>query len=119
MIKYKKAYEAGRADHVSPEKAALVGAAEEGMVEEAEQQGMSISVVASTYGVHQSRLLRRRRLMWEGTSVAAGSENQLAPLSELKELKAEIRKLQRLLGKKTMEVEILKVAIRITPMKMN
>jgi len=39
--------------------------------------------------------------MWEGTSVAAGSENQLAPLSELKELKAEIRKLQRLLARRS------------------
>ena len=51
--------------------------------------------------------------MQEGALVAAGSEDQVVPLSEVKELKAEIRELQRLLGKKTMEVEILKDAIRI------
>ncbi len=45
--------------------------------------------------------------------MAAGSEEQVVPLSEVKELKSEIRELQRLLGKKTMEVEILKDAIRI------
>jgi transposase len=51
--------------------------------------------------------------MYEGALVAAGSGEQVVPLSEVKELKAEIRELQRLLGKKTMEVEILKDAIRI------
>lgn len=51
--------------------------------------------------------------MQEGALVAAGSEDQVVPLSEVKELRAEIRELQRLLGKKTMEVEILKDAIRI------
>ena len=51
--------------------------------------------------------------MQEGALVAAGAEEQVVPLSEVKELKAEIRELQRLLGKKTMEVEILKDAIRI------
>jgi transposase len=34
-------------------------------------------------------------------------------LSEVKQLKSQIRELQRLLGKKTMEVEILKDAIEI------
>lgn len=51
--------------------------------------------------------------MHEGALVACGSEEQVVPLSEVKDLKAEIRELQRLLGKKTMEVEILKDAIRI------
>ena len=37
----------------------------------------------------------------------------LTPLSEVKVLKAKIRELERLLGRKTMEVEILKDAIEI------
>jgi transposase len=83
------------------------------MVEESEQPGSSLSSVARKYEVHPNQLFRWRRLMQEGALVAAGSEDQVVPLSEVKELKAEIRELQRLLGKKTMEVEILKDAIRI------
>jgi transposase len=83
------------------------------MVEEADQPGNSLSSVARKYEVHPNQLFRWRRLMQEGALVAAGSEDQVVPLSEVRELKAEIRELQRLLGKKTMEVEILKDAIRI------
>jgi transposase len=50
---------------------------------------------------------------------AAGSEDRVVPLSEVKELKAEVRKLQRLLGKKTMEVETLKDTISGSPVKKN
>ena len=83
------------------------------MVEEAEAPGSSLSSVARKYEVHPNQIFRWRRLIQEGALVAAGSEDQVVPLSEVKELKAEIRELQRLLGKKTMEVEILKDAIRI------
>jgi transposase len=83
------------------------------LVEEAEQVGNSISSVARKYEVNPNQLFRWRRLMQEGALVAAGADDQVVPLSEAKELKAEIRELQRLLGKKTMEVEILKDALRI------
>ena len=83
------------------------------LVEEAEQPGMSISTVARKYDVHPNQLFRWRRLMQDGALVAAGSEDQVVPLSEVKALKAKIRELERLLGKKTMEVEILKDAIEI------
>ncbi len=83
------------------------------IIEEAEQPGSSISIVARKYGINPSQVFTWRRLMQEGALVAAGAEEQVVPLSEVKELKAEIRELQRLLGKKTMEVEILKDAIRI------
>jgi transposase len=83
------------------------------IIEEAEQPGMSMSIVARKYEINPSQVFKWRRLMQEGALVAAGAEDQVVPLSEVKELKAEIRELQRLLGKKTMEVEILKDAIRI------
>ncbi len=83
------------------------------IVEEAEEPGMSISTVARKYEINPSQVFKWRRLMQEGALVAAGSEDQVVPLSEVKELKAEIRELQRMLGKKCMEVEILKDAIRI------
>jgi transposase len=83
------------------------------IVEEAGEPGSSISIVARKYGINPSQLFTWRRLMQAGALVAAGAEEQVVPLSEVKELKSEIRELQRLLGKKTMEVEILKDAIRI------
>ncbi len=83
------------------------------IIEEAEQPGSSISIVARKYGINPSQVFKWRRLMQEGALVAAGAEDQVVPLSEVKELRSEIRELQRLLGKKTMEVEILKDAIRI------
>ncbi len=83
------------------------------IIEEAEQPGSSISIVARKYGINPSQVFKWRRLMQEGALVAAGAEEQVVPLSEVKELRSEIRELQRLLGKKTMEVEILKDAIRI------
>ena len=83
------------------------------MVEEAEQPGNSISSVARKYEVHPNQLFKWRHLMHEGSLVAARSEEAVVPLSEVKQLKSQIRELQRLLGKKTMEVEILKDAIEI------
>jgi transposase len=83
------------------------------LVEEAEQPGMSISLVARKYEVHPNQLFHWRRLLHEGALVAAGSEDQVVPLSEVKALKQKIRELERLLGRKTMEVEILKDAIEI------
>lgn len=83
------------------------------MVEEAEQPGNSISSVACKYEIHPNQLFAWWRLIHEGALVAAGAGEHVVPLSEVKELKVEMRELQRLLGKKTMEVEILKDAIRI------
>ncbi len=72
------------------------------IIDEAEQPGSSISIVARKYGINPSQVFKWRRLMQQGALVAAGAEDQVVPLSEVKELKAEIRELQRLLGKKTM-----------------
>jgi transposase len=83
------------------------------MVEEAEQPGMSISAVARKYGVHPNQLFKWRRLMYEGALSAVGAEEAVVPLSEAKALKAKIRELERILGKKTMEAEILKDALEI------
>ncbi len=83
------------------------------VVEEAELPGNSISSIARKYEIHPNQLFKWRRLIHEGALVAAGSEEPVVPLSEVKQLRQQIRELQRLLGKKTMEVEILKDAIEI------
>lgn len=82
-------------------------------VEEAEQPGMSMSSVARKYGIHPNQLFRWRRLVQDGAFTAVRSGEEVVPLSEAKELRAQVRELERLLGRKTMEVEILKDAIRI------
>ncbi len=83
------------------------------MVEEAEQSGMSLSAVARKYGINPNQLFRWRKLLNEGALCAVGAEESVVPLSEVKELQAKVRELERLLGRKTMEVELLKDAIRI------
>jgi len=83
------------------------------IVEEAEQPGMSISFVARKYGIHPNQLFSWRRLAHEGAFTAVRAGEAVVPLSEVKELRTQVRELQRLLGKKTMEVEILKDAVRI------
>jgi len=83
------------------------------MVLEAEQPEMSISAVARKYEVHPNQLFRWRRLFHEGALLAVRAEEELVPSSEIKELKRRIRELERMLGRKTMEAEILKEALEI------
>ena len=80
---------------------------------EGEQLGNSLSAVARKYGVNPNQLFHWRKLMREGALIAVGADDQVVPASEVKQLKAQIRELERLLGKKTMETEILRDAIRI------
>ena len=80
---------------------------------EAEQPGSSLSAVARKYDLHPNQLFRWRRLMQEGALSAVRADEEVVPASELRELHSQVRELQRLLGKKTMEVEILKDALRI------
>lgn len=83
------------------------------MVLESEQPGMSLSAVARKYEIHPNQLFRWRKLIEEGALSAVRADEEVVPLSEAKELRSQVRELQRLLGKKTMEVEILKDALRI------
>jgi len=87
------------------------------ILEEGEQPGNSLSAVARKYGVNPNQLFHWRKLMREGALIAVGADDQVVPASEVKQLKAQIRELERLLGKKTMEAEILRDAIRIAQEK--
>ena len=83
------------------------------ILEEGEQPGNSLSAVARKYGVNPNQLFHWRKLMREGALVAVGADENVVPASEVKQLKIQIRELERLLGRKTMETEILRDAIRI------
>jgi len=83
------------------------------IVEEAERSRDSFSAVARKYNIHPNQLFHWRRLVYEGGLSAVKAGEEVVPASEVKALKARIRELERLLGKKTMENEILKEAVEI------
>ena len=77
------------------------------IVEETFEPGMTVSLVARRHGVAPNQLFT-----WvEGALTAAGSDEQVVPASDYRALQSQVRELQRLLGKKTLEVEILKEAL--------
>jgi transposase len=83
------------------------------MVLESEQPGMNISLVARKYEIHPNQLFRWRKLLHDGALVAMRTDEELVPVSEVRQLRKQIRELERLLGRKTLENEILKDAIEI------
>jgi transposase len=83
------------------------------ILDECAEPGNSVSAVARRYGVSASVVFRWRRLNEEGGMQGLSSEEAVVPESEARELRAQVRELQRLLGKKTLEVEILKEAIEM------
>ncbi len=87
------------------------------MVRKTYEPGMSVSLVARQEGVSASLLFTWRRLDREGALVAVSAGEAVVPASELAAARAEIAKLQRVLGKKTLENEILKEAVEIAASK--
>ena len=83
------------------------------LLQESQAPGETISSVARRYGVTPSLLFRWRNLQDSGALESLGAEERVVPESEVKHLKARIRELERALGKKTLETEILKDAIEI------
>jgi len=87
------------------------------MVEESSQPGMNVSYVARRHGVAPNLLFRWRKLMTEGGKAALDAGEQVVSITEVRALKKQIRELERLLGKKTMEVEILREAVALAQEK--
>jgi transposase len=87
------------------------------VVAETMQPGMSISYVARRHGLSPSLLFRWRRLMSEGGTEAVRADEAVVAASEVRRLQERVRELERLLGRKTMEVEILKEALELVQAK--
>lgn len=83
------------------------------IVDETYQPEMSVSLVARKHGIAPNQLFSWRRAMENGALTGVGSEERVIPESEMKKLEDRIKRLERLLGRKTEEVEILKEAVRI------
>lgn len=97
---------------ISDEKRRRWSAAEKAaLVRETYEPGMSVSLVARKHGISASQLFGWRKLEREGGLVAVHAGESVVPASELAAARAQIAQLQRMLGKKTMEAEILKEAV--------
>ena len=81
------------------------------IVEETLDDRASISVVARRNGVAPNLLYRWRRLMLEGGSVAVTEDDDVTSNRVVREMESRIRELERQLGRKTMEAEILREAL--------
>lgn len=81
------------------------------IVEETLDDRASISVVARRNGVAPNLLYRWRRLMLEGGSVAVAEDDDVTSNKVVRQLEDRILELERQLGRKTLEAEILREAL--------
>ncbi|MEI7298584.1 transposase, partial [Paraburkholderia tropica] len=81
------------------------------MVRESFEPGKSVSMVARQHGVNPNQLFHWRKLYQDGSLSAVKAGEEVVAASELADALKQIRELQRMLGKKTMENEILREAV--------
>ncbi|EGF5373606.1 IS3 family transposase [Escherichia coli] len=81
------------------------------IVQQSFEPGMTVTLVARQHGVAASQLFLWRKQYQEGSLTAVAAGEQVVPASELAAAMKQIKELQRLLGKKTMENELLKEAV--------
>ncbi|WP_284885266.1 IS3 family transposase [Escherichia coli] len=81
------------------------------IVQQSFEPGMTVSLVARQHGVAASQLFLWRKQYQEGSLTAVAAGEQVVPASELAAAMKQIKELQHLLGKKTMENELLKEAV--------
>ena len=87
------------------------------IVQETYAPGLSVSLVARRHGIAPNQLFTWRRLYASGALSAVGAGEEVVPASEYRGLQQQVRELQRLLGKKTLENEILREALDLVQPK--
>lgn len=83
------------------------------MVEETYDPGVTVSLVARRNGIQPNQLFAWRKLAAQGALTATKAQEEVVAASEYRALQGQVRELQRLLGKKTMEAEILREALDV------
>ena len=83
------------------------------IIQETYEPDATVSIVARRYGIQPNQLFTWRKLATRGALTATAAEEDVVPASEYRALHNQVKELQRLLGKKTMEGEILKEALEI------
>lgn len=87
------------------------------IVEETMRPGQSVSSVARLHGIAPNMLFAWKRRMTEGGRVAVATDEDVVGSSRVRDLERQVRDLERLLGRKTMEVEVLKEALDVARIK--
>ena len=83
------------------------------IVQETYEPDATVSLVARRHGVAPNQLFRWRKLAAQGALTATRAQEEVVAASEYRSLQNQVRELQRLLGKKTLEAEILKEALEV------
>lgn len=81
------------------------------IVEETLDERASISVVARRNGAAPDLLTRWRRLMLQGGSVAVTGDDEVTSTKPVRLMEDHVRELEHQLGRKTLEVDLLKQAL--------
>jgi transposase len=89
-----------------PERRRRWSAAEKvAIVNETYEPGVTVSLVARRHGIAPNQLFHWRKLAAQGALTAAGHGEEVVPASDYRALQNQVRELQRLLGKKTLEAQ--------------
>ena len=83
------------------------------IVQEVSQPGITISYVARQHGISPSLFFHWRRRVAEGGKEAIRVDEEVVGSSEIKALERRIRELERVLGRKTLEDENLREAVKV------
>lgn len=81
------------------------------IIQQIMEPGMTVSHVARLHGINANQIFKWRRQYEDSSLTAVASGEEVVPASELAAANKQIRELERLIGKKTMEAEILKEAV--------
>lgn len=81
------------------------------------QAGSSVSSVARQYGIAPGLLFKWKKLMQDGGVTAVEANDQVVSASDYNALLKKVKQLEQMLGRKTVEAEILKDALEIAQAK--
>ena len=87
------------------------------IVQETYQPGMSVSIIARKYGIFPSQLFLWRKHMEDGAMKGIEAQEDVVSKTAYKELEKRLKETERVLGKKTLENEILREAVLIAQKK--
>jgi len=83
------------------------------LLDSSRKPGESISAVARRHGIAPSMMFQWRRAMDDAGDEGLKGGERVYPESEVKKLKARIAELERALGRKTVDAEILEAAVEL------
>ncbi len=84
------------------------------IIAETMQPGLSITFVARRHGLSPGLVFRWRRQMKDDAREMAPSDDVLSLTSDTRQLADRVRELERVLGRKIMEIEALKEALKLS-----